>query len=195
MPKWLTELSHLPPEDQADVPPVARERAAFTRAVVEAATSRAVTSEPWGTAVRCIERAGPKSCSGRATVVRDRARSAIEWACPTCGVDGVIRGIVDSAHDLSAHVPRGKTVPWGMDDEEREVLWEATRWTPSLRAVIARASPHPEMPELLMLFATVSELDEVYTMVEELTDGTRSRRRRELLDGLRASLSTSIDGF
>jgi hypothetical protein len=34
----------------------------------------------------------------------------------------------------------------------------------------------------------------VYTLVEELTDRT-SRKRRELLDDMRASLCTAMDGF
>jgi hypothetical protein len=38
-------------------------------------------------------------------------------------------------------------------------------------------------------------LDELYSLVEALMGGTRSRRRLELLDGLRASLCSSIDGF
>ena len=60
---------------------------------------------------------------------------------------------------------------------------------------MARASPAAEVPGLLLVQATVDELDEVYTLVEQLTDATRSRRRVELLDGLRASLCTSMDGF
>jgi hypothetical protein len=35
----------------------------------------------------------------------------------------------------------------------------------------------------------------MYSLVEALTDGTRSRRRLELLEGLLASLCTAIDGF
>jgi len=42
---------------------------------------------------------------------------------------------------------------------------------------------------------TVDELDQVYTLVEDLTDATRRRRRIQLLDGLRMSLCTAIDGF
>ena len=41
----------------------------------------------------------------------------------------------------------------------------------------------------------MEELDELYTLVEGLTDRTRSRKRHELLDDLRASLSVSMDGF
>ena len=46
--------------------------------------------------------------------------------------------------------------------------------------MIARASPAADFEGLLILQATVDELDEVYTLVEHLTDATRSRRRIEL---------------
>jgi hypothetical protein len=84
---------------------------------------------------------------------------------------------------------------WAFDEEERAVLFAATAEIPELRAVIARGRPHEEMRGVMVLSATVEELDDVYTLVEELTDGTRSRRRRELLDGLRASLCSAMDGF
>ena len=82
---------------------------------------------------------------------------------------------------------------WGFDDEERTVLLEATSNVPRLRAVIARGRPSAEDPGLLLLKATVEELDDVFTLVEELTDATRSRKRIKLLDGLRASLCSSMD--
>jgi hypothetical protein len=46
-----------------------------------------------------------------------------------------------------------------------------------------------------MVQATLDELDEVDTLVEHLTDMTRRRRKIELLDGLRASLCSVMDGF
>ena len=79
----------------------------------------------------------------------------------------------------------GKKVLWGLHDEERRVLLGATSEVRRLRAVVARGRPKAEEPGLLLLQATVEELDEVYTLVEELTDATRSRKRLELLDGLR----------
>jgi hypothetical protein len=51
------------------------------------------------------------------------------------------------------------------------------------------------VPGLLLIDATVEELDEMYTLVEELTDMRTGRRQRDLLDGLRASLCNSMDGF
>jgi hypothetical protein len=84
---------------------------------------------------------------------------------------------------------------WGFDDEERTLLMAATTQLPELREVVERARPHADFPGLLLLKATVEELDDIYTLVEELTDGTRSRRRRDLLDGLRASLCSAMDAF
>jgi hypothetical protein len=108
----------------------------------------------------------------------------------------VITGFEGTDLDLSSYVPVNKTLRlWGFDEEERSVLLAATTNIPPLRAVVARASPAVEREDIMILQATVDELDEVYTLVEHLTDATRSRRRIELLDGLRASLCTSMDGF
>jgi hypothetical protein len=84
---------------------------------------------------------------------------------------------------------------WGFDEEQGAVLRSATVDIPALREVIERARPHGEIAGLQILQATVAELDDIYTLVEGLTDGTRSRKRRELLDDLRASLCTVMDGF
>jgi hypothetical protein len=113
-----------------------------------------------------------------------------------CGERGVISGFEDTDLDLSRYVPRQKKLRlWGFDGEGREVLLEATTHLPSLRAVVARASPATDVPGLLLVQATVDELDAIYRRVEELTDATRSGRRIELLDGMRADLCTAIDGF
>ena len=101
----------------------------------------------------------------------------------------MITGCSGTELDLSSYVPRQKKLRvWGFDDKSRDVLLAATTRTPPLRAVIVRASPAAEIKGLLILQATVDELDEIYTLVEQLTDATRSRRRIELLDGLRADL-------
>lgn len=104
-------------------------------------------------------------------------------------------GFVGGESDFSRYVPRGKEVNWGVDDEGRAFLLEATQDIPQLRAVIARASPFPEIPRLRLIRATVRELDDMYTLVEELSIYSRSRERQELIHGLRMTLSTSIDGF
>ena len=82
-----------------------------------------------------------------------------------------------------------------MDDRERRVLMEATVHLPALRAVLERGQQRSDWRGAWVLEATVAELDEIYSLVEALTDATPSRERRELLDGLRASLCTSMDGF
>jgi hypothetical protein len=95
----------------------------------------------------------------------------------------------------AASMARSKKILWGFDEEQRAVLVPAATQIPELRAVVERAQPHGEIPGLWVLRATIEELDLMYTLVEELTDATRSRRRIEVLDGLRMSLCTSMDGF
>ena len=193
MSTWTTDVRHLAPAHEPQEPVAAR-RADLVRAIVEAATSRRAAGA-WCSAVRCIARVGRKACSGRLHVGQLEA-GRVEWSCAACGENGVITGFEGTDLDLSSYVPVHKTLRlWGFDEEERSVLLAATTNIPSLRAVVARASPAVEREDILILQATVDELDEVYTLVEHLTDATRSRRRIELLDGLRASLCTSMDGF
>lgn len=191
---WVTELKDLPSKDTDSIPGSVRRRAQYTRDVVEAATSRDADLR-WTTAVRCIARKRRRACTGRIVVLFDGAREEVEWECDTCGERGVIRGFSCCEHDMSDFLPCADVVSWWLDDEARGVLWEATQYHPDLRAVIARATTHVEHPEVLVVEAMVAELDDVYTLVEHLTDGTRSRRRRDLLDGLRASLCCAMDDF
>jgi hypothetical protein len=90
---------------------------------------------------------------------------------------------------------RSKKRVWGFDDGEREILMVATTVSPAVRAVMERARRRAELGGLWVVEASVDELDELYSLVEALMDGTRSRRRREQLEGMRATLCTSIDGF
>lgn len=191
-----TDLRELPPEDAVDVPADARQRAEFARAVVEAATSREPTRKPWPSGVRCVETPwDDEVCAERVEVHRVKGGTEIAWLCPGCAAHGIMSGVEGSPHDLSRYIPRGKLSRWGMSGAQRELLWEATRGLPHLRAVIARSISPSEIDDALLVSATVRELDDLYTLVEQLTDGTRSRRRLALLEGLRFSLSTSIDGF
>lgn len=89
---------------------------------------------------------------------------------------------------------RGKRL-WGLDDSERGLLVETTTSIPGLGAVLARAEQRAELGGAWVVEATVRELDEMYSLVEGLMVGTRSRRKLDLLEGLLASLCTSIDGF
>jgi hypothetical protein len=90
---------------------------------------------------------------------------------------------------------RPKKRLWGFDDSEREILVTATSQIPQLRTVVERAGRRPELGNLWVVEASVVELDEVYSLVEALMDATRSRRRLDQLDGMRATLCTSMDGF
>jgi hypothetical protein len=134
-----------------------------------------------------------KLCNGRVEV--ERRDDTIGWLCSVCGDSGEVSQFAGSGSDLTPYTPSGRTVVWGFDEEERKVLIEATAQRPELRATIARGRCEPQLKGVFLVDATVAELDEVYTLVEILTDCTRSRRRIELLDGLRASLCTSMDGF
>jgi hypothetical protein len=85
---------------------------------------------------------------------------------------------------------------WGFDDAERALLVAATVELPTLRAVIARAEPRPDLQSgLWVVQASLRELDDMYSLVEALMDATRSRRKLDQLDGLLATLCTSMDGF
>jgi hypothetical protein len=193
MTTWTTDARALTPtlpEAQSATEP----RTAFLRALAEAATSRS-TKDAWCCAVRCIAVVGRKTCRARIHVAEPGV-GRVEWSCATCGERGTITGCGGTDLDLSSYVPRRMEVKvWGFDDKSRDVLLAATTHIPSLRAVIARASPAAEIEGLLILQATLDELDEIYTLVEQLTDATRSRRRIELLDGLRADLCGAMDSF
>jgi len=89
----------------------------------------------------------------------------------------------------------GKLRLWGFDGDERRLLFDSTGNIPALRAVLERARPHAEIGGLWLVQASVAELDEMYSLVEALMDGTRRRRQLDVLEGLRATLCTSIDGF
>ena len=84
---------------------------------------------------------------------------------------------------------------WGFDEEQRAELLAATTELAELREIVARAQKHADIPGLWLVRATGHELNAVYDLVEALEHGVRGRKRRELLEGLRMSLSSSIDGF
>jgi hypothetical protein len=102
-------------------------------------------------------------------------------------------GDVGAAAWLVRGMARRKRL-WGIDDEERRVLLEATAGIPELQAVLVCAKQRPDLG-VWLVEASVSELDELYSFVGALMDATRSRKRLDLLDGLLATLCTSIDGF
>jgi hypothetical protein len=95
---------------------------------------------------------------------------------------------------LSRAMARSKRL-WGFDDSERGILVDATTNIPELHALVAGAQRRSEFGDLWLVQATVRELDEMYSLVEAMMGATRSRKRLELLEGMLASLCTSIDGF
>ncbi len=84
---------------------------------------------------------------------------------------------------------------WGFDDEARQLLLDATTEMPELRAVITRAEVRADLGGFWVVQASGRELNDMYDLVGALMSSTRSRKKRDLLDGLLASLCTSIDGF
>ena len=194
---WTTDVREVARALELAEPAKEEPRAAFVRSLVEAATARHVQSS-WCSAVRCIARVGRKAC-GTPIHVAQPEPGRVDWSCARCGERGEITGFEGTALDLSSYVPRAKKLRlWGFDEEERAVLVAGTTHLPSLRAVVARASPAAEIKGSLVLQTTVEELDEVYpssSISRTRRDATRSRRRIELLDGLRASLCSSMDGF
>jgi hypothetical protein len=193
MATWITDVLDILPA-YAPESAVARPRTDLVRELVEAATSRR-DKGAWSSAVRCIAKVQRRRCGARLLVDRPEA-GRIAWCCAACGEGGVITGFEGTELDLSPYWPSKKKLRfWGFDDEGRAVLRSATTHIPSLRAVISRARPAPDVPGLLVVEATVEELDAMYTLVEQLTEATRSRRRRDLFTGMRADLCGAIDGF
>lgn len=90
---------------------------------------------------------------------------------------------------------RSKKRVWGFDDAERDLLIGATAEIPTLRVVVERAERHADFDGLWLVKSNVDELDEMYSLVSALMDGTRSRKKLDVLDGMLATLCTAIDGF
>ena len=90
---------------------------------------------------------------------------------------------------------RSKARLWGFDDGERELLIQATDQLPELRAVVERAERRADLDGLWLVKSNVEELDEMYSLVQALMDGTRSRKKLDLLEEMLASPCTSMDGF
>lgn len=192
MATWTTDVGHLPPDDPS-VPLAARRRAEFTRHVVEAATSWE-TTEPWLAAVVCVGRVGRQRCRTWISVAR-LSEDLIEWTCGRCGDRGTVSGFEGSVLDLSDYRLDGEFVTWGIDAKQQKLLLRLTASSPEYRSVLARARPHDEIRGLLIINATLPELDELHLLIEARMDGVRSKRERAILDGLLSTLWTSTDGF
>lgn len=177
-------------------------RAKLTREVVEAATARAVRGR-WSSPLPCVGEKGGRPCGNVLDIELSEDGLEVRWWCSWCGDDGVVTGFAGTAADLRGQRGWGRTVAWAMLPEERYLLHRATVRDRAMRAVVARAhsldettvDPDDEASDMLLVAATVGELNDLYTLVESLYSGAVSADEREILDGLRASLSTSIDGF
>lgn len=90
---------------------------------------------------------------------------------------------------------RNKNRLWGFDDAERELLIGATAEIPTLRSIIERAERRADLDGMWLVKSNVEELDEMYSLVQALMGGTRGRKKLDLLDGMLATLCTSMDGF
>jgi hypothetical protein len=84
---------------------------------------------------------------------------------------------------------------WTFDDQARSLLLRATEGLPELRSVIGLAERQPALDNRWEVTASLEDLNDLYTLVEQLIDQARSRKQREMLDGLRFSLSAALDGF
>jgi hypothetical protein len=143
-----------PGPEGADASAPAKRRAAFTRGVVEAASSWTM-GQPWRTSVRCIARVQPP-CTGRIQV-QLVTQHAIDWACSDSDEQGRITGYTGDASNLSRYRPQGPLVTWYVGETGWEYLRQETSGQPHLRAVLARASPSQEPQNLLVLRATAAE--------------------------------------
>ena len=171
-------------------------RAEFVRDVVEAATSMYEVDEYWRCAVRCVSEHDGRRCGAQVEVMtpQDDIHS-MQWRCLSCGDDGAVTALDATNHDLSMYVPPEDFLQWRLDEDERALLWRQTAQLPELRAVIVRASPLPDEPSIYRVPAALEELDEIYTLIEELSDVLSNRRDKDLLDGIRESLCVTMDGF
>lgn len=61
--------------------------------------------------------------------------------------------------------------------------------------MITRAEVRADLGGFWVVQASGRELNDMYDLVGALMDSTRGRKKHDLLDGLLASLCTSIDGF
>ncbi len=84
---------------------------------------------------------------------------------------------------------------WVFDDQARRLLLRSTAGRPELRSVIGRAERQPALDNRWEVTASLEDLNDLYTLVEQLIDQTRGRRQRATLDGIRLSLSAALDGF
>ena len=96
----VTDLRHFL-DITDDAPGPARRLAEQLGHVVRAGTA-GPAGTTWVSAIACTRRPQRRVCPGTITVTRTDLPAAIEWACTSCGDDGVISGWEHSLFDLRA---------------------------------------------------------------------------------------------
>lgn len=182
---WVTDMRHFPPPDEVlpEAYAPARRLAAYLGSIV-AAASVAPPSEVVDTALRCRRRPGHRPCPGYIRLRQD-AGSRIVWECSACDDNGVISGWEDSAWDLS-HL--GHRLPVAEPGERRVELtadeYQALRtiWVldPAQEWILAGA--RRSAGGVVVLMATVDELEDLAEWVAAEVNDMRAGRRKRLLD-------------
>jgi hypothetical protein len=91
---WVVDLRHYLSEDDedlAEMPGPALNCAMFFTSIVAWTTDHAAARDPH-TNVWCMRRPGRKRCRGEIMAELRSGSAEIEWYCPWCGENGVIRG-------------------------------------------------------------------------------------------------------
>ena len=85
---------------------------------------------------------------------------------------------------------------WGFATAQRDLLLGVTLdlHAPLFTTLICSQRRSPE-EHLWLMKSNVRELDGVYDLVESVLARERNRKRRELLEGMRASLCSAMDRF
>lgn len=90
---WVVDLRHFLREDGslAEMPRPAVRLATYFGQIVRAVTLRG--NDSLSTGVRCRRRPSRRLCPGEIIAfIDDQSESAIVWACPVCGDNGIISG-------------------------------------------------------------------------------------------------------
>ena len=101
---YVTDITHYLNEsgELADMPAPARKLASFLGLLIDA-SSQVVPIADRDTRIRCRKR----GCQGSIRVSLPARDSEIDWHCPVCGLNGVIRKWQGSKWDQSRHAVEG----------------------------------------------------------------------------------------
>lgn len=180
---WVTDLGHFLDDTGSipeDLPGPARKIAEHTAAIVEAATSRAAGDWWEAAALACRRRPGRRACARVIRVRRSEVPPEIEWCCPRCDDNGVIRGFEGTVWDNSPDAEAGPCIEERVSPAEYAALLLIGSSHPEThRAVLgARSTSHGVMVEV--------PRDFLEPFVDALDDAVASAKpaQRTLLDAL-----------